>query len=318
MWPSQRLASISLESGQRKAKVRRRDRRTRGIRPIVTLLEERTLLSQLPLTVNSLANSGVGTLQAAIAQANDHTANQYLITFAVTGTIDLTSALPDLTNNITIQIQGPGASSLTVSGGGSSSNFSVFTVNSGVTASISGLTISNGNASYGGGVYNSGNLTLTNDTLSGNSAQLYGGGVYNSGTATLTNDTLSGNSAQQGGGVVNFGTATLTNDTLSGNSASEAGGGVINIGTATLTNDTLSGNSAQQGGGGVINDSTATLTNDTLSGNSAQYGGGVYNYYTATLNNTVVANSPSGGDIFGSVSGSNNLIDDASTAAIQT
>ena len=35
MWPSQRLAPISLKSWQGKAQVRRRDRRTRGIRPIV-------------------------------------------------------------------------------------------------------------------------------------------------------------------------------------------------------------------------------------------------------------------------------------------
>ena len=43
MWPSQRRASIGLESWQGKAQARRRDRR--GIRPIVTLLEDRTLLS---------------------------------------------------------------------------------------------------------------------------------------------------------------------------------------------------------------------------------------------------------------------------------
>ena len=43
MWPSQRLASIGLDSRQRKFRARSRDRR--GIRPIVTLLEERTLLS---------------------------------------------------------------------------------------------------------------------------------------------------------------------------------------------------------------------------------------------------------------------------------
>ena len=53
MWPSQRLASINLESWQGKAQVRRRDRR--GIRPSVTLLEERTLLSQLPGTWAAVA-----------------------------------------------------------------------------------------------------------------------------------------------------------------------------------------------------------------------------------------------------------------------
>ena len=75
-------------------------------------------------------------------------------------------------------------------------------------------------------MWNTGNLSLTNDTLSGNSAGR-GGGVYNDGTSTLTNGTLSGNSAGYGGGVFNYGTATLTNDTLSGNSAG-FGGGVYN------------------------------------------------------------------------------------------
>ena len=55
MWPRKRFASIGLESWQGKAQVRRRDRRTRGIRPIVTMLEERTLLSQLPGTWATVA-----------------------------------------------------------------------------------------------------------------------------------------------------------------------------------------------------------------------------------------------------------------------
>ena len=116
MWPSQRLASIGLKSWQGKAQARRRDRR--GIRPIVTLLEERTLLSTLNLTVNALADdpsgpiSGSTTLRDAINQANASTASQEFINFSVTGTIHLTQALPVLNNNISIQ--GPGASNLTV------------------------------------------------------------------------------------------------------------------------------------------------------------------------------------------------------------
>ena len=106
MWPSQRLASIGLESWQGKAQARRRDRR--GIRPIVTLLEERTLLSTLNLTVNTLADdpngpiSGYTTLRDAITQANASTDSQEVINFAsgLQGTIDLTQALPDLNNNI--------------------------------------------------------------------------------------------------------------------------------------------------------------------------------------------------------------------------
>ena len=48
----------------------------------------------------------------------------------------------------------------------------------------------------GGGIYNGGTLTLTNSTVSGNTAwATRGGGIYNSGTLTLTNSTVSGNTA---------------------------------------------------------------------------------------------------------------------------
>ena len=273
-------------------------------------------------TVTNTYDGGTGSLRNAITQANQNQSTYgSLIQFDPTvfntpQTIALSSSLILSETNGPEVIDGPTAG-VTVSGGGPSSNFSVFTVNSGVTASISGLTISNGNADFGGGVYNSGSLTLTNDTLSGNSAQ-YGGGVFTCGTAALTNDTISGNSAQDfGGGVFNdFGTATLTNDTLSGNSAQYgSGGGVYNdYGTATLTNDTLSGNSAGRGGG-VFNDysGTATFTNDTLSGNSAQYGGGVYNFYgTATLtNDTLSGNSAQyGGGVFNDYSGTATFTND--------
>ena len=66
----------------------------------------------ITLTVTSRADSGTGTLRDSITTANHDTADEYVINFGVTGTINLATALPDLDNNITIQ--GPGASSLTV------------------------------------------------------------------------------------------------------------------------------------------------------------------------------------------------------------
>jgi hypothetical protein len=67
----------------------------------------------LPATipVTSLADSGPGTLRAAITQADLDTAPD-TITFApgVTGTIALLTALPDLSTAITID--GPGIGSL--------------------------------------------------------------------------------------------------------------------------------------------------------------------------------------------------------------
>ena len=55
-------------------------------------------------------------------------------------------------------IDGPGASIATVSGGGS---VEVFSGGTGVTASLSGLTVSDGSATNGGGIVNAGMLTIT-------------------------------------------------------------------------------------------------------------------------------------------------------------
>ena len=100
---------------------------------------------------------------------------------------------------------------------------------------ISDVTIRQGKASgsglagYGGGIYSSGfqnTLTLTNSTISGNSAN-YGGGIHNGqGSLTMTNSTVSDNSANYGGGISKStnGTLTVTNSTISGNQANYGAG----------------------------------------------------------------------------------------------
>jgi fibronectin-binding autotransporter adhesin len=242
------------------------------------------------IVVTTLADSptqGSTSLRAALGIAANLGGSQF-ITFApgLTGTISLGSGL-EISSSVAIE--GPGALLVTVSGGGPSSNFSDFTVNSGVTATIAGLTIANGyTTSDGGGVSNGGDLTLSDDTVTGNSAY-YGGGIYDGGTATLEDDTFSDNSAYDGGGVLSAGVVTLINSTLSGNSAS-FGGGIGDHATVALTNVTIAGNSAVDGGGGIADGGTVTLNNSLLASNS-------------------------GGDIeFGTVSGYNNLVDDAGSA----
>src|SRR5262249_15359820 len=148
----------------------------------------------------------------------------------------------------------------------------------------SGLTISGGNAAYynGGGLFNSGTLTLTNATVSGNSAY-GGGGLFNNGTLTLTNCTVSGNSANGylGGGLFNsYGTATLTNCTVSGNSA---GGGSFGVGgiynsyyysTATLTNTIVAGNAGRTDiGFGAFSGTNNVIGGDPLLAPLGNYGG---------------------------------------------
>ena len=61
------------------------------------------------------------------------------------------------------------------------------------------------------------------------------------GTLTLTNSTVSGNTAANGGGIFTSGTATLNNSVVCNNTASVIGGGVFNNGTVTLNSSTIDG-----------------------------------------------------------------------------
>jgi hypothetical protein len=297
---------------------RLRRRAAASFRPILEMLEVRNLLSTY--TVDHLADDMVGdALNGSLRYCLTNATDRDDIQFAVTGTINLTGPLPVLTHSI--GIEGPGADQLTVRedmGGGNST----FVVDSGTTVGMAGLTISNG---YGTavGIANSGTLTLTNATVSGN----YGRGISNSGTLTLTNATVSGN---PDGGIYNSGNLTLTNAAVSDNGHGVGSGGIFNSGTLTLTNSavrcntdcgirnygtvrledsTVSGNSTLPGldvPGGIINGGTLTLTNTTVSGNFGGRGGGIgtlgsSNGVTLTLNNSTISGNSAtevGGGIY--------------------
>src|SRR5262249_51639804 len=141
-------------------------------------------------------DSGTGSLRQAVANATAAaTADTVLFSslFNTTQTITLTSGELDLTDAATTTISGPGAAPLSVSGHNPSP---VFNVNAGASAAISGLTVTAGQVTgQGGGVSNSGTLTMTGSTISGSTATTKGGGlsIYSGGTATLTNCTVSAN-----------------------------------------------------------------------------------------------------------------------------
>jgi hypothetical protein len=251
-------------------------------------MEERTLLSTF--TVMNTDDGGPGSLRQAILDSNaQHGADTITFdttAFATPQTITLTSGQLELSDTTGATTITGAAAGVTVSAGGASR---VFQVDGGVTASMSGLTITGGSANNGGGLANNGgNLTLTDCTVSGNAAGNSGGGVYTNGggTTTLTNGTVSDNSASYGGGVSsNYGrTLTLTDCTVIGNSASGgpysngAGVDVSRGGTATLTDCTITGNSAGSAAGMMNFYSTATLTNCTITGNSADGGGSHWSF----------------------------------------
>jgi CSLREA domain-containing protein len=284
------------------------------------------------ITVNSTADvaadDGQCTLREAIVAANTDTASggapgecaagnggDSVNLTGITGTITLTSPLPNITSDIVFS--GPGSGHLTVWRDSLSGNYRILTVDAGAVVTIWGLTISDGlvvGDDNGGGIYNAGTLMLINTTISDNEAvgdgtfAGTGGGIYNLGTVELIDSTISRNEASDyGGGVYNDGvdsTAMLTNSTCVSNTAMHGGGLFNDDGTVALTNSTISGNEAVRVGdyggvgGGIRNHyGTVELTSSTISGNSAETaGGGIYSLGTVELVNTIVADQLLGAD----------------------
>jgi len=175
---------------------------------------------------------------------------------------------------------------------------------------VNGLTIRNGYACRGSGVYccYHSSPTLINCTISGNAAtggssNEGGGGVYcYSSAPTITGCTISGNvvTIGSGGGLFfKYSDAEVTNCTISDNAASYGGGLYLQSGSTTVTNCLISGNMAEGtewggDGGGIRCRGAATITNCTISANTAVNGAGFYIYTNvdvAVTNCTIIANS---------------------------
>lgn len=169
---------------------------------------------------------------------------------------------------------------------------------------ITGCTFKN---QYSGAVaLADGTMTMTDGTISGNTASAYNaaGGVLVNGTSSLTmsGGTIADNTAKRGGGVCvrENGTFTMSGGTISGNSTAvdsatiqqpnAGGGGVFVEGNAAfeMTNGTITGNKTNGMGGGVatavLSESDTVgggrfhMTGGTISDNTASCGGGVYSW----------------------------------------
>ena len=228
---------------------------------------------------------GSGTFQITINPGPDENAN-------AAGDFDIASS---------ITIQGAGAGSTFVDGGGVDRIFDV-APNGGPAISVgfSGLTLQNGkglstNFGAGGGMFINSNATvsISNSTLANNqSTTTVGGAIANRGTLTLNTVTLQNNTALALGGAVNSaasgggGGLTVINSTFTGNKA-ESGGAVYistDAGTnASITGSTFTGNQAVATSGGADDDGGAiaidtdgavNITESTFTGNSAPANGG--------------------------------------------
>jgi predicted outer membrane repeat protein len=162
----------------------------------------------------------------------------------------------------------PGSGSASVGYGGGIFN------NSPDTLTVSDCTVSDNSASYeGGGIYNNFLMTISGGAVSGNSAP-YGGGIYTSRPIMVTGCLLCGNSATYGGAIYNsqlfsLSAITVSGCTLSGNTAQYGGAIYTAFGKVTVSGSTLSGNTAFTAGGGIYIDSVPANRTDTVTVNNS-------------------------------------------------
>jgi hypothetical protein len=171
----------------------------------------------------------------------------------------------------------------------------------------------------GGGIELGGPATISDSTISGNSAGGFGGGIaarvnflrYN--PITVTRSAVLDNRAAFGGGIFNFSaTFTIDHTIVSGNSTvGRFGSGLDNAdGRMTITDSIISDNT---GGSAIFNDGQMTISGSTISGNSTpSYGGGLY----ADLGSVTIVNSTFSGNTAGAAAGAIFMVDSSQAIGV--
>jgi CSLREA domain-containing protein len=233
-------------------------------------------------------------LREAIVAANADPAEDVILlhtgiyTLTIAGSSGAASA-GDLDIQGDLVLVGDGVSRTVIDGGGIDR---IFFVAGGSTMEIRDVTLRNGRSQgAGGAIRNEGDLTIVRGLITGNSSVAgaggagFGGAILTDGdgsTLTMTDSTLSNNTAQGGGGAIAIGgRVTLENVTVSGNrSLADFGGGlyVFSDARAFLNNVTIANNTAAMQGGGIFAENTAFIgfaprvTNSIIAGNTAPVG----------------------------------------------
>lgn len=270
------------------------------LNPLVTAmaLASCPLLTQAAVfTVDSVADSGPGSLRDAIAAANAAPGAPHDVYFDLpaASTIILTSGQISIDQSMTLH--GPGPDELTISGNHSSRIFRIDSPNL-LEATISGMTLADGRVEsstfgeIGGAILASGNhvdLTVSLSRITGNQATANAGGGIGTGLGASLNcyqsvisDNLAG-PISYGGGIDAFGDVTLNNCDLIDNQAGRGGAISVFARHLEVQNSTISGNTGIQGPGGIL-----------LTGTAQIYAGSYP--ASASITNSLIMNNTGGGN----------------------
>ena len=228
-------------------------------------------------------------LREAITAANLADGNTIQFDPALSGsTITLTTGEIQISH--AMNIVGPGAGSLAISGADASRIFYLSCANTSQHVSISGLSLRNGSAANYGGALASKRcyLDLSEASISASHAKGGGGVSFNNGRIARTVVSAC-NADNMGGGVLELmgeGPQSIEYSTISSNQAGQMGGGVAILftGSSVITRSTINdngvpspGSSAALGGGGIeVSNAGLKLYFSTITDNhSYKAGGGI-------------------------------------------
>jgi hypothetical protein len=167
---------------------------------------------------------------------------------------------------------------------GSAINNNGGTSNHPITISNSNFTTNSG--VYGAAIYNTGIMTVMATHLNNNLAHELGGGIENTGTLTVSDTSFISNSIYHyngnGGAIENTGYLSVKDTNFTGNNA--AGGVVDNSGILNVNTCNFKNNNVIWFGGAIANTNTLNVYYSNFINNTASSGGAINNYYsTSTL-----------------------------------
>ena len=166
----------------------------------------------------------------------------------------------------------------------------IFEIDGGFAVTLTNVTLTNGNATVGGAIYNFGNLDLVYVNFVNNTAK-YGGAIMNYAYGLVLDDsTFTNNTAKIGGAIYNSADCFVVgNSTFANNTATSNGGVIFNYGIGFVVgNSTFANNTATSKGGAIYNYGIGFVVgNSTFANNTAEDAGAVYN----KGDNSVVGNS---------------------------
>ena len=157
----------------------------------------------------------------------------------------------------------------------------IFKINNWCDVTLTNVTLTNGNATVGGAIYNFGNLDLVHVNFVNNTAK-YGGAIMNYAYGLVLDDsTFTNNTAKIGGAIYNSDDCFVVGNSTFTNNTAKIGGAIYNYGIGfVIGNSTFVNNSAADGAGAIMNGGRGFVVgNSTFANNTAtSKGGAIYNY----------------------------------------